>query len=326
MGKFVVPNIFVAGTKAKAQEVNENFASIQNELEKKALKEGDENQTFYVANAIEDNQAITKSQTQSLINNIKNETVSQIGIDKLSLFAKSGNTDEDGNADLINSSGLQLSFLVGNDYPNLKGNIQDEEVEIKEIEPYNLNGFADGTYNLFVDKKGKISALANNIYIQPQKPNMILNDIWVNTSITPNTIKIYDGTNIINFEKLLIGEIKIENSQISSIKTKAYKSEEVSVVNQIKTSKVLETYINGNSGYRLWSDKWLENWGSFAIYDHNVTFLKSFRDTNYYVSAGIGIANVGGQDLKKYTNRFTVYSSMKTTFINGGWYACGYAE
>lgn len=36
MSKFVVPNIFVAGTKAKAQEVNENFASIQDELEKKS--------------------------------------------------------------------------------------------------------------------------------------------------------------------------------------------------------------------------------------------------------------------------------------------------
>lgn len=34
MGKFIVPNIFIAGTKAKAQEVNENFASIQEELEK----------------------------------------------------------------------------------------------------------------------------------------------------------------------------------------------------------------------------------------------------------------------------------------------------
>ena len=33
---FNIPNTFVAGTKAKADEVNENFTSLQNELNKNA--------------------------------------------------------------------------------------------------------------------------------------------------------------------------------------------------------------------------------------------------------------------------------------------------
>lgn len=326
MGKFVVPNIFVAGTKAKAQEVNENFTSIQNELEKKALKEGDETQAFYVADAIDDNQAVSKSQMEAVIDNFNDKTSTKIGADKISLFAKSGNINEYGNAELLQNSGLELSFLVGNDYPSLKGNIQGEEIEINEIETFSMSGFSDGIYNIFVDKNATISAFTNKVYIQPQKPTMVVNDVWVDTSIFPNKIYVYNGTDLIKFEKLFIGEVQLTNSQISSVKTKPYYSDEVTIVNQIKNAKVLEAYVNNNSGYRLWSDNWLENWGSFSIYDHSVTFLKKFKDTNYYISAGIGIANVGGQDLKKYTDKFTAYSSMKTTFMNGGWYACGYAE
>ncbi len=56
------------------------------------------------------------------------------------------------------------------------------------------------------------------------------------------------------------------------------------------TSKayITETYANGSSGYRLWSDGFCEQWGvlpgnSTETLDHTVTLLKSFKDTNYHV-------------------------------------------
>ena len=53
----------------------ENFVSIQEELEKKALKEGSQTQTFYVANATEDGQAVSKNQMQNFVNETNNSTL-----------------------------------------------------------------------------------------------------------------------------------------------------------------------------------------------------------------------------------------------------------
>ena len=79
MSNFIVPNTFVPGTKAKAQEVNENFAAIQEELNDKAGKNGDASQTFLVANATQNNEAVNKGQLNSAIstsiNNVVTHTV-----------------------------------------------------------------------------------------------------------------------------------------------------------------------------------------------------------------------------------------------------------
>ncbi len=69
MSNFIVPNTFVPGTKAKAQEVNENFASVQEELNKKAEKEGNSSQACSVANATENNHAVNKSQFETVLVN-----------------------------------------------------------------------------------------------------------------------------------------------------------------------------------------------------------------------------------------------------------------
>ncbi len=333
MSKFVVPNIFIAGTKAKAQEVNENFASIQDELEKKASKEGNENQTFYVANAIEDCQAISMGQTQNLIEKVKTETLAKIDIDKLSLFANSGNVNEDGIADLISFSGAELTFLVGNNYENLKGNIQGENVEISEIGNFNLSGFADGMYNIFIDKNGIIDILSNNVYIQPKQPTMVMNDIWVNTSIVPCSIKQFNGTDCVNFEKLFIGKVKIANSQIESVSTCAYSSSDVTIINQIHSARVIESYVNGTSWYRIWSDGWLEQGGtcgniSVEYATGNISFLKPFKDANYSLTMSVQV-NLTDTDCyvvygSATKNGFTWKQPKHGAYAH--WYACGIKE
>ena len=50
---------------------------------------------------------------------------------------------------------------------------------------------------------------------------------------------------------------------------------------------VVETYVNGTSWYRIYSDKWCEQGGQTTISDstnaHQVSILKEMRDTNYSV-------------------------------------------
>ncbi len=337
MGKFIVPNIFVAGTKAKAQEVNENFASIQEELEKKALKEGSETQTFYVADATEEGQAVSKGQMQNFVSETNNSTLTKIYSDKLSLFANSGNINEDGNADLITFSELELTFLVGNNYPSLKGNIQGENIEILEIESFSLSGFADGSYNIFVDKNGEISALSNNIYIQPQEPTLLLNDIWIDTSIMPDKILQFNGSNKVDFEKLFIGKVVIENSEITSVTTMPYNSKAVTIVNQSHNAHIIETYQNEHSWYRVWSDGFVEQGGivqSMGVKStRTITLLKPYKDTNYSVVASFRSGTTGswGNTMGAYPLNNTQIRVVQgwygdTITVHIQWRACGYLE
>lgn len=337
MGKFIVPNIFVAGTKAKAQEVNENFASIQEELEKKALKEGSETQTFYVADATEEGQAVSKGQMQNFVSETNNSTLTKICSDKLSLFANSGNINEDGNADLITFSELELTFLVGNNYPSLKGNIQGENIEILEIESFSLSGFADGSYNIFVDKNGEISALSNNIYIQPQEPTLLLNDIWIDTSIMPDKILQFNGSNKVDFEKLFIGKVVIENSEITSVTTMPYNSKAVTIVNQSHNAHIIETYQNEHSWYRVWSDGFVEQGGivqSMGVKStRTITLLKPYKDTNYSVVASFRSGTTGswGNTMGAYPLNNTQIRVVQgwygdTITVHIQWRACGYLE
>ena len=337
MGKFIVPNIFIAGTKAKAQEVNENFASIQEELEKKALKEGSENQTFYVANATEDGQAVSKNQMQTFVAETNNTTLAKACADKLSLFASSGNTNNEGNAELIIFSDLELTFLVGNNYPTLKGNIQGENIEIKEIENFSLSGFVNGTYNIFVNKNGEISALSNNIYIQPQEPTLLLNDIWVDTSIMPDRILQFNGSNKVNFEGLFIGKVVIENSEITSVTTIPYDSKTVTIVNQSHNAHIIETYQNEHSWYRIWSDGFVEQGGiveSMGVKStRTITLLKPYKDTNYSVIASFRSGTTGswGNTMGAYPVSNTQIRVVQgwygdTIKVHIQWRACGYLE
>lgn len=328
MSNFIVPNTFIPGTKAKAQEVNENFTSIQNELNTKATKTGDVTQPFFVAPAIEDNQATTKKQIEKIIEDTKSNLFSEIEKNDLCLFALNGNVNEDGKSYLIDFSGMSLSFLVGGSYPNLLGNIQGTSVEITSVEAFSLSGYVDGTYNIFVNKDGEITALVNKIYIQPKEPTMVINDIWVDTSVYPNKIKQFNGTEKVLFEKIFIGKVIIKDSQIESVSTNPYKSKMVTVVNHTNSAQVIETYQNGSSWYRIYSDGWCEQGGNVLVNATlTLTFLKPFKDTNYKFF--VQSTYKGGNTIVMVMNNTKSISSIQISpgyysSGNSDWVACGY--
>ena len=274
---------------------------------------------------------------QTFVAETNNTTLAKACADKLSLFANSGNTDNEGNAELITFSDLELTFLVGNNYPTLKGNIQGENIEIKEIENFSLSGFVNGTYNIFVNKNGEISALSNNIYIQPQEPTLLLNDIWVDTSIMPDRILQFNGSNKVNFEGLFIGKVVIENSEITSVTTIPYDSKTVTIVNQSHNAHIIETYQNEHSWYRIWSDGFVEQGGivqSMGVKSaRTITLLKPYKDTNYSVIASFRSGTTGswGNTMGAYPVNNTQIRIVQgwygdTITVHIQWRACGYLE
>lgn len=50
---------------------------------------------------------------------------------------------------------------------------------------------------------------------------------------------------------------------------------------------ITETYVNGTSGYRIWSDGYCEQWGRASATSQTVTFLKPFANTSYCITGGL---------------------------------------
>ena len=91
---------------------------------------------------------------------------------------------------------------------------------------------------------------------------------------------------------------------------------------------VVETGQVGSAWYRLYSDGWIEQGKSRNVpftANTSITFPKPFRDTAYIlVGLGFSIANVGQQNVTKYTSRFQTSSNTQNCHTYY-WYACGYA-
>lgn len=109
----------------------------------------------------------------------------------------------------------------------------------------------------------------------------------------------------------------------------------------IKTHIVIDTYENGASGYRVWSDGYCEQWGiasAMVGYDNqvNVTFLKQYKDIYYNAQVTDNRAGTNGS----YADQFLVVCNKSATGMSiytnwagsanysqgkyGAWKTCGY--
>lgn len=88
--------------------------------------------------------------------------------------------------------------------------------------------------------------------------------------------------------------------------------EQITDINASTRSYLVESYVNGQSGYRLYSDGFCEQWG-YSDQDENIlrkiTFLKPYKDTNYVVT--LGASNIN--DPKNQNSRIAKIRSITTT-------------
>ena len=81
---------------------------------------------------------------------------------------------------------------------------------------------------------------------------------------------------------------------------------------QESTPHVTDTYVNGYSGYRIWSDGYCEQWGRNG--NGSVTLLKTYNDVKYnllaidggntssYIEVSVGITSVNTINIKQSQN------------------------
>ena len=95
---------------------------------------------------------------------------------------------------------------------------------------------------------------------------------------------------------------------------------------------ITETYQNGTSWYRVYSDGWCEQGGVIGLTSGSwasvsKTFLKQYKDTNYLVACIGNWSNAESSSCTvtaKSMSGFTVTYAINTTAQLGWWQACGY--
>lgn len=93
---------------------------------------------------------------------------------------------------------------------------------------------------------------------------------------------------------------------------------------------IVDTYVNGSSGYIVYSNKYCTQWG---ISDGNITFLKPFASTNYVITFG-GIYHSNGSYVGYPITQSKTASGMQIgysfpaagvgTYGDINWQVCGY--
>lgn len=207
---------FVPGTKAKADEVNANFSALKDAIEEKAAIDGDNTQTFSVADGTADEHAVNKSQ----LDDLSDDLTAEINKTGMKFCVKSGHTTS-GKGDLFSYSGLTITPKIAGTYGNLV--IVDYKGTQTTISagPSNmdLTGNSNGTYNIFITPGGGLYILNNTIYRQSARPTMVVNDVWLDTSVEPLKCIKYSGTSDVEFLDIPIGKVTISNSAITAIET-----------------------------------------------------------------------------------------------------------
>ena len=110
-----------------------------------------------------------------------------------------------------------------------------------------------------------------------------LTDEAANSGIVLDTenITIPEGWNL--YYKL---DNVVQNAQVLDVaKITDALNKKVGIDNLVKTEVIVETYINGNSWYRVWSDNWCEQGGKIDVSTSTTTIslLKEFKDNNYTI-------------------------------------------
>ena len=144
------------------------------------------------------------------------------------------------------------------------------------------------------------------------------------TTVQPQTIKVLYYIVIATTPKT---EIQVD---IDEVVTDLNGKADVDLTNCTKPH-IVETYVNGTSWYRVYSDGWCQQ-GGFCTgsTSYTVTFLKPFINTNYNptvtfnYSHDAAIMNMGCDTLTTTTMRININDGARGNSRPIFWQACGY--
>ena len=107
--------------------------------------------------------------------------------------------------------------------------------------------------------------------------------------------------------------------------------EQITNINAPSRGYLVQSYVNGTSGYRVYSDGWCEQWGRIIVgLDSSVivTFLKPFMNASYYANwISCNGYTQNGEGTRACDNLTTtsmrIYNGQDCAML-ANWYTCGY--
>lgn len=144
----------------------------------------------------------------------------------------------------------------------------------------------------------------------------------------------------------MIGDAEVKNGNITSFVpynpvSIATKDDIESIKKEYSTAYITETYLNGGSGYIVYSNGYCEQWGltnASAGSSITINYIKTFKDTNYFIAVTsrsnqndtggygeekIGINGASPYDFGLLTTGFRA-STMNESITKYAWKASGY--
>ncbi len=211
---FNIPNTFVAGTKARADEVNENFTSVQNEINKS-------NQNL--AQVKEDLDYIKTEMLDDFI--VEARMLYKTGKSKFCINCANLSSDNK-TPDVLKAQDTALGFKVGGEFSNLTiTNAYGDSKTFQYLDEVDIQGYADGGYNVFLTLEGNIELFNARIFRMPNEPKgVLINDVWLKT-FEPWACYKFSGISWAEYEGVPLGNVTIAGNKITKIENSEFNSQ-----------------------------------------------------------------------------------------------------
>ncbi len=284
---FKIPYTFIPGTKAKANEVNSNFTCVADFL------------TEVNTNLI------------TATNDLNTTKEKLTDTQKLLQERRTKFCVNNAHGSLITTSGATIYFNAPFEMTTHKG----ITVKIESLASINCASLSDGTYNIFVGADSTLEYFPNTIYRQNVEPSTKnANDLWMNLSTEPLFVGKWDGTTWVEYTKVPVASFTMTNGAITATKIFPFNQNgynlnsatwgTVTRNNSVDTLPlvIVDSYTNGTSWYRVWSDGWIEQGGQVAKGSNlnassswflSITYLKTMKDTKYSIIGSHTTSNTG---------------------------------
>ena len=197
---------------------------------------------------------------------------------------------------VLPSASSNVSYKVGGSYPALTGTLADgKQFTLNGLNSDDITGLGDGSYIKYVGSDGSSELLKANLTVAKTVPlSPSANDVWVNNSVSPLSVKKYIEPNYTVFGTLTISEEGVASgfsngNGISLVGKVPFTQISVTDVFQIEINTYIPTTL---SGY-----KYLLLIGNSGLYLDDAVFRINYNNYATFMSV-TGINNFAGKNVK----------------------------
>lgn len=216
MTQLNIPYKFVAGTKAKASEVNANFDAVANEIDE-IYSQMIENTTasnadYYALNA----------KIDTIDDKLEEFLQTYSKVTKFSVNSGKINT-ETLKPHILTSNSTVISFNVDIENPLIATNYKGETFIVEAIEDLFLPSLLDGVYTIYINKEGEIFYYSNVVHYADVLPfTPYINQVCFVKGAEPYTVQKYTSDGWVEFLGVPVGYFEIKDNAIVTLETFEY--------------------------------------------------------------------------------------------------------